>query len=75
MLNFRIVTIMKKINILLLTSLIAFSGCDSILDKAPLDSFTDDNFWTNESNVSGYENAFYEELTGYGNGGGAGLFY
>lgn len=66
---------MKKINILLLTSLIAFSGCDSILDKAPLDSFTDDNFWTNESNVSGYANAFYEEFTGYGNGGGAGLFY
>lgn len=66
---------MKKINILFLMSLMAFSSCDSILDKEPLDSFTNNNFWTSESNVSGYANAFYEEFVGYGNGGGSGLFY
>lgn len=50
-------------------------SCDSILDKDPQDSFTNNNFWTSESNVSGYANAFYEEFVGYGNGNGSGLFY
>lgn len=53
----------------------ALGSCDSILDKDPQDAFTNGNFWTSESNVSGYANAFYEEFTGYGNGGGQGLFY
>lgn len=66
---------MKKINILFLTSLMALSSCDGVLDKDPQDSFTNGNFWTSESNVSGYANAFYEEFTGYGNAGGSGLFY
>lgn len=56
-------------------SLIALSSCDSMLDKDPQDTFTNTNFWTSESNISGYANAFYEEFTGYGNGGGSGLFY
>lgn len=56
-------------------SLMALSSCDGILDKDPQDAFTNGNFWTSESNVSGYANAFYEEFTGYGNGGGSGLFY
>lgn len=56
-------------------SLMAFSSCDSILDKDPQDSFTGGNFWTSESNVSGYANAFYENFTGYGNGNGTGVFY
>jgi hypothetical protein len=50
-------------------------GCDSVLDKGPLDSFTNDNFWTNASNVEGYANTFYNQFTGYGNGSGTGLFY
>lgn len=66
---------MKKINILFLTSLMALGSCDSILDKDPQDAFTNSNFWTSESNVSGYANAFYEGFIGYGNGGGSGLFY
>ena len=53
----------------------ALSSCDSILDKEPQDAFTNGNFWTSENNVSGYANAFYEEFTGYGNGGGQGWFY
>ena len=39
---------MKKINILCLLSLLVFTGCDDILDKGPLDTFTNTNFWKNE---------------------------
>jgi len=56
-------------------SMIALVGCDSILDKGPLDQFTNANFWTSAANVQGYANAFYNEFTGYGNGGGTGVFY
>lgn len=66
---------MKKINILCLLSLLVFAGCDDILDKGPLDTFTNTNFWKNEGNISGYANAFYEDFTGYGNGTGFGDFY
>lgn len=66
---------MKKINILCLLSLLIFTGCDDILDKGPLDTFTNTNFWKNEGNISGYANAFYEDFTGYGNGTGFGDFY
>ena len=60
------------LGILLMTSLF---GCDSILDKEPLDRFTNSNFWTNAANVQGYANTFYNVFTGYGNAGGMGLFY
>lgn len=69
---------MKRINYIIglsLLSLSALTSCDSILDKDPLDQFTNNNFWTNASNVEGYANTFYNEFTGYGNSGGAGLFY
>ena len=56
-------------------SMIVFVGCDSILDKGPLDRFSNDNFWTSAANVEGYANTFYNEFTGYGNAGGTGLFY
>jgi hypothetical protein len=69
---------MKRISYILglaiLTS-VAWTGCDSVLDKGPLDSFTNDNFWTNAGNVEGYANTFYNQFTGYGNGSGTGLFY
>lgn len=51
------------------------SACNSLLDKEPLDMFTDENFWENENTVSGYANGFYEQFTGYGNGGNFGDFY
>lgn len=66
---------MKKINILYILSLMTIFSCDDILDKGPLDTFTNTNFWTNEGNVTGYANAFYESFTGYGNAGGFGDFY
>lgn len=69
---------MKKYNYIISLALLSFSiltSCDSILDKGPLDKFTNDNFWTNANNVEGYANTFYNEFTGYGNSGGSGLFY
>lgn len=66
---------MKKVNIICVLSLLAIISCDDILDKGPLDTFTNTNFWKNEGNISGYANAFYENFTGYGNGGGSGDFY
>lgn len=69
---------MKKINYIIGLGLLLVSvltSCDSILDKEPLDRFTNDNFWANSGNVEGYANAFYNEFSGYGNSGGQGLFY
>lgn len=67
---------MNKIKIIyIVASILAFSSCNDFLDKGPLDTFTNDNFWTNESNVTGYANTFYQTFLGYGNGGGTGLFY
>jgi len=67
---------MKKTNIIYIAAaILAFSSCNDFLDKGPLDTFTNDNFWTNESNVTGYANTFYQKFLGYGNGSGTGLFY
>ncbi|HBG79560.1 RagB/SusD family nutrient uptake outer membrane protein [Proteiniphilum sp. UBA1028] len=67
---------MKKKNIIyIVAAILAFSSCNDFLDKSPLDTFTNDNFWTNESNVTGYANTFYQDFLGYGNAGGSGLFY
>lgn len=52
-----------------------FTGCEKALDKKPLDQFTNDNFWTSETNVEVYANKFFDAFTGYGNGGGSGDFY
>ena len=51
------------------------AGCDDFLNKEPLDKFTNQNFWTSETNVQTFANYFYNEFTGYGNGGGSGVFY
>lgn len=66
---------MKKLNIIIISITLFAVSCDGFLDKGPLDTFTNDNFWTSESNVSGYANTFYEDFLGYGNAGGTGLFY
>jgi len=69
---------MKKINYIIslgLLSLTILMSCDSILDKEPLDRFTNESFWVNSSTVESYANTFYNEFTGYGNGNGTGVFY
>ena len=52
-----------------------FTACDKMLDKAPLDTFADGNFWTKEANVEAYANTFFNNFVGYGNSGGSGSFY
>ncbi|MBR2437774.1 MAG: RagB/SusD family nutrient uptake outer membrane protein [Bacteroidales bacterium] len=61
---------MKRINYicLMLLLVLGVTSCDKVLDKQPLTSFTNDNFWTSEANVELYANYFYNEWTGYGNG-------
>lgn len=46
------------------------SGCEDFLDKGPLTEFTDENYWTSESNVRTFSWQFYNEFMGYGNGTG-----
>lgn len=66
---------MKKIIIYISAVILSFSACNDFLDKGPLDTFINDNFWTSENNVTGFVNTFYEDFLGYGNAGGTGLFY
>ena len=65
----------RLILIYIASFLLFFTACNDFLDKGPLDTFTDENFWTSENNVTGYTNTFYEDFLGYGNAGGTGLFY
>jgi len=51
-------------------ALLGSFSCSDFLDKEPLDRFTDDNYWTSESNVRTYAWMFYDEFLGYGNGTG-----
>ena len=68
--------IMKRIILYIcLLSAMTFTACDNFLDREPLDTFTNGNFWTSENNVTGYANSFYGQFTGYGNAGGTGDFY
>lgn len=60
----------------LLLGSLTWSSCTDMLDKEPLDKFTDSPlFWNNPSSVEGYAATFYNLFTGYGNGGGSGDFY
>lgn len=61
--------------VITVAALLMFSACNKMLDKAPLDSFADDNFWTKEANVEAYANTFFNNFAGYGNSGGGGSFY
>lgn len=47
-------------------ALASLTSCDSILNKDPLDSFADSNFWKSEGNVEAYANTFYNQFDGYG---------
>ena len=56
---------MKRIFSISLTVL-ALVSCSKMLDKGPLDTFADSNYWTTESSVEYYANAFYNNFGGYG---------
>lgn len=53
-----------------LISLPLLSACNDFLDKEPKNNFTDENFWTSESNVRAYSWKFYDQFLGYGKGVG-----
>lgn len=60
---------MKKILHFLLIgiTIMLSASCDDYLTKDPLDSFSNDNFWTNEANVRSYAQEFYLNFfAGYG---------
>lgn len=60
---------------LLLLGAASFASCTDMLDKEPLDKFTDNpDFWNNEASVEGYANTFYNQFVGYGRPG-TGDFY
>ena len=55
---------MKKIAILLLSVMVAFTSCD-ILNNDPDDSFTKSNYFTSVENVELFANYFYSAFSGY----------
>ena len=57
---------MKKINIVIaVLALLSLVSCERVLNKEPLTKFTNDNYWTSETNVEMYANYFYNEWDGY----------
>ena len=52
------------------------ASCDSMLDKNPRDTFSNNpEFWNNAEQVASYSNGFYENYVGYSNGSTYGWFY
>jgi hypothetical protein len=51
--------------IAVLATLSLLAACNDILDKEPLDKFTNQSFWTSESKVRGFAFAFYNDFAGY----------
>ncbi|HWS00313.1 MAG TPA: RagB/SusD family nutrient uptake outer membrane protein, partial [Prolixibacteraceae bacterium] len=46
-----------------------FAGCESFLDKPPLDQMTEDTYFTNEENLRTFSYGFYErDFDAYGSG-------
>ncbi|MDR2127138.1 MAG: RagB/SusD family nutrient uptake outer membrane protein [Prevotellaceae bacterium] len=64
--------IKKYISIIIFGGLFStlFTSCNDFLEKEPLDSFTDQNYWTSEANVKAYSWRFYNLFMGYGKGTG-----
>ena len=57
-----------------MAGMVLFTSCD-LLNPNPLDNFTEDNFFTSETNVEMYTNYFYNEWTAYGTGGSSEFGY
>ncbi|MFC5623439.1 RagB/SusD family nutrient uptake outer membrane protein [Algoriphagus winogradskyi] len=67
---------MKLRIIALALSFFALSSCEDFLEKPPLDSLTDETYWTNESNVRSFSWGFYTAyFSGYGSGYTWGKFF
>ena len=53
-----------KLKYLALAGLLGFTSCDDIIDLKPLDSFTDESYWTSVDDLRNYANRFYTNLAG-----------
>ena len=57
------------IRLFALTLILAVTtSCEDYLNRGSKVKFTDENYWTNESNVKTLAYGFYDRLMGYGNG-------
>ena len=59
-----------KLSLLVMGMTLTLFGCSEFLDVEPKDIFTDDNYWTSESNVKTYSWSYYNTFNGYGDGTG-----
>lgn len=67
---------MKKLFIYGVTALAMLTGCNDLLDKSHLDTFTNTPaYWSNTDNLDNQCNTFYNNFTGFGNGASGGWFY
>lgn len=53
-----------KLKYLAFAGLLGFTACDDVIDLKPLDSFTDESYWTSVDDLRGYANRFYTNLAG-----------
>ena len=53
-----------KLKYFALVGLLGFTACDDVIDLKPLDSFTDNSYWTSVNDLRGYANRFYTNLAG-----------
>ena len=53
-----------KLKYLALAGLLGFTACDDVIDLKPLDSFTDESYWTSIDDLRNYANRFYPLLAG-----------
>ena len=67
---------MKKLFIYGTIVLMALTSCNDLLDKEPLDTFSNTpEYWSNTDNLENQCNTFLNNYSGYGNGSGGGWFY
>lgn len=67
---------MKKLFIYGTTALMVLASCNDLLDKDPLDTFSNTPaYWSNTDNLENQCNTFLNNYSGYGNGSSGGWFY
>ncbi len=67
---------MKNVILFVAAMACLLTGCNSMLDKDPRDTFTNDRlYWSNTTAVESYTNKFYDNYVGYSQGNGEGWFY
>lgn len=67
---------MKRNIFILIIVLFSLTGCEDYLDRKNLDTFANDNFWTNEGNIRLYaQGAYTAYFFGYGSGFSYGNYF